>query len=710
MAKTDTGKNLSVVESGTSASTNVSVTAGQLIVEDGGRAFYDNSLGERSRVGGAWLSDAEKSFIFAKNATNVGASSLLISPTDDTYGWKFTGYDHIDLVHPSSDGDIGFKYDSTDAGLVITNKAQNDALHTVDVTLVLGDATHKLSEKANLLAVSKHIDGTADRHTADMIDYSDTETVKAKLDKAAILGEQRGSSIILHDENYESLEESGGLSGGYRAIFGNNEIRLTNYDSSTNDEHKFIVSLREETFTSSFYEPSYFEVETFRNYKSHKLTEKANSSDVLTKANTAEFTPTADYHPATKKYVDDSAATRVNKVEGKSLIDSNVAKYITYNAEDDSLHIDKLRHVNLDDHTFVTDFSGKLEFRTFLNLPNNNTDYDGGRLTLDPSGLKLRSNFDQNTDVIDISQDGIKVSSCSGQSNQSIVVNAPLGEIKLITDGKTHKLSEKANTSDVLVKDSSGDFLYGGTTISQTEVATIGHALTEKANTSDVLTKTNTAEFTPTSDYHPATKKYVDDSVSSKANASDLVNKVSFGDNYNTSAAGASDIPITLHGITEGASTSNKPIGIKLNPGAGGGSTASITVGCDNSTDTATLSYNGLSIKSTTQYGDPNVRLTPLGLQLSNNSNMAQVKAGTVKCSVDNGNTWHELSEKANTSDVLTKTNTTAFTPTSNYHPATKYYVDNKFNNAAPAYTYSTTDLTAGTSSLATGKLYLVYE
>ena len=168
---------------------------------------------------------------------------------------------------------------------------------------------HKLSEKANSSAVNKHIDGTADRHTADMIDYSDTETVKAKLDKAAILGEQRGSSIILHDENYESLEESGGLSGGYRAIFGNNEIRLTNYDSSTNDEHKFIVSLREDTFTSSSYEPSYFEVETFRNYESHKLTEKANSSDVLEKTNTTEFTPTADYQPATKKYVDDSVSS-----------------------------------------------------------------------------------------------------------------------------------------------------------------------------------------------------------------------------------------------------------------------------------------------------------------------------------------------------------------------------------------------------------------
>lgn len=41
----------------------------------------------------------------------------------------------------------------------------------------------------------------------------------------------------------------------------------------------------------------------------HKISEKANSSDVLTKANTAEFTPTADYQPATKKYVDDSVSS-----------------------------------------------------------------------------------------------------------------------------------------------------------------------------------------------------------------------------------------------------------------------------------------------------------------------------------------------------------------------------------------------------------------
>ena len=126
-----------------------------------------------------------------------------------------------------------------------------------------------------------------------------------------------------------------------------------------------------------------------------------------------------------------------------------------------------------------------------------------------------------------------------------------------------------------------------------------------------------------------------------------------------------------------------------------------------------------------------------------------------------------EIAKKADKTEALTKTNTTAFTPTEDYQPATKKYVDdnktqiadnlttedsgkalsakqgkilnnnkvdkvsgkglsaNDFTAAyktkldnldsslsakAPAYSYSTTDLTAGTSALATGKLYFVYE
>lgn len=44
--------------------------------------------------------------------------------------------------------------------------------------------------------------------------------------------------------------------------------------------------------------------------------------------------------------------------------------------------------------------------------------------------------------------------------------------------------------------------------------AEFSQAFDTKANACDVLTKTNSSEFTPTSNYHPATKKYVDDRVS----------------------------------------------------------------------------------------------------------------------------------------------------------------------------------------------------
>ena len=36
--------------------------------------------------------------------------------------------------------------------------------------------------------------------------------------------------------------------------------------------------------------------------------------------------------------------------------------------------------------------------------------------------------------------------------------------------------------------------------------------------------------------------------------------------------------------------------------------------------------------------------------------------------------------------------------------------IQTQLNNKAPSYTYSTTDLTAGSSPLTTGKLYIVYE
>ena len=49
----------------------------------------------------------------------------------------------------------------------------------------------------------------------------------------------------------------------------------------------------------------------------------------------------------------------------------------------------------------------------------------------------------------------------------------------------------------------------------KTKLDNLDTNLSAKANASAVLTKTNTTAFTPTGDYHPATKKYVDDKASS---------------------------------------------------------------------------------------------------------------------------------------------------------------------------------------------------
>jgi hypothetical protein len=45
-------------------------------------------------------------------------------------------------------------------------------------------------------------------------------------------------------------------------------------------------------------------------------------------------------------------------------------------------------------------------------------------------------------------------------------------------------------------------------------------------------------------------------------------------------------------------------------------------------------------------------------------------------------NLLDEVDDKIEATEVLTKTNTTAFTPTKNYHPATKEYVDETIANA----------------------------
>ena len=169
-----------------------------------------------------------------------------------------------------------------------------------------------------------------------------------------------------------------------------------------------------------------------------------------------------------------------------------------------------------------------------------------GTLTIRPTGISLSRDTSMGTN-------DVAVSAYSGISVGGYGVDISINTI----DGEQHKLSEKAdktevflpskdialesgkkisitNSNDTMVATLSGeelkiaekdnDYKYARISANDVEVKTyytdetnapvfVTHKLSEKVNSSNVLTKTNTAAFTPTGDYQPATKKYVDDIV-----------------------------------------------------------------------------------------------------------------------------------------------------------------------------------------------------
>lgn len=79
-------------------------------------------------------------------------------------------------------------------------------------------------------------------------------------------------------------------------IYPNDRFITMGYKSSTNEFFSF----------SDMESVKYNVVNKTREYNnSRSVTKKADTDQVLTKTNTTAFTPTADYQPATKKYVDD---------------------------------------------------------------------------------------------------------------------------------------------------------------------------------------------------------------------------------------------------------------------------------------------------------------------------------------------------------------------------------------------------------------------
>ena len=176
-----------------------------------------------------------------------------------------------------------------------------------------------------------------------------------------------------------------------------------------------------------------------------------------------------------------------------------------------------------------------------------------------------------------------------------------------------------------------------------------------------LLATNNTAQYTPTADYHPATKKYVDDKVAEGSGSGvDLSNYLA-KDNTTEFTPTADYNPSTKKYVDD--KFSSVPL-----------------IDSYTKTEVDTKLANYLAKDNLTEY-------TPT----SDYHPATKKFVETVVSSIDMSGYYNKTDIDTKFSDYynknsidvklynyISKTNTTAFTPTENYHPATKKYVDDK--------------------------------
>lgn len=199
-----------------------------------------------------------------------------------------------------------------------------------------------------------------------------------------------------------------------------------------------------------------------------------------------------------------------------------------------------------------------------------------------------------------------------------------------------------------------------------------------------ILYKNNTAEFTPTSNYHPATKKYVDDAIAAAGTGSgSAFDPAKYLAIDNTTEYTPTDLyhPATKAYVDSQIASVPEPVDAY--------SKTEIDGKLDNYlSKTNTESYTPTSDyhPATKKFVESVVASIP-GPDLSSYYTKNETDTllnNKVDCSgydVDVKATYEEMSmireEMMNIADnTLSKTNTTSYTPTGDYNPATKKYVD----------------------------------
>lgn len=219
-----------------------------------------------------------------------------------------------------------------------------------------------------------------------------------------------------------------------------------------------------------------------------------DAAKILTKDNTTAYTPTQNYHPATKKYADASSLYKVYNL-GLNVID-RTGVLLLWEAEKDEFNATVYRGIMM----------GSL-----CTIPLNGITQAGG--------VPLVSMFASFRKI--------------GETNETYFMYARgssyirVAPATVIYNNKDYTALQIEVSGEADIKNFVGYFDRpplltwipyleetgsGEVTLNEEINSNIDvFAVKELVGSSDVLTKTNTSSFTPTGDYQPATKKYVDD-------------------------------------------------------------------------------------------------------------------------------------------------------------------------------------------------------
>lgn len=221
-----------------------------------------------------------------------------------------------------------------------------------------------------------------------------------------------------------------------------------------------------------------------------------DAEKILTKDNTTAYTPTRNYHPATKKYADASSLYKVYNL-GLNVADKT-GVLLLWEAEKDEYNATVYRGIMMG---------------SFCTIPLNGI-IQSGAIPLVSMSASFRKVGDNNKTVFMYARDSssIRVAPATVIYNNKYYTALQVevnGEADIMNFVGYFDRPPLLTWVPYREETGSGEVILNEEINNNIDV----FATKEFVYSSNVLTKNNTSAYTPTNDYHPSTKKYVDEQM-----------------------------------------------------------------------------------------------------------------------------------------------------------------------------------------------------